>query len=149
MVFNTLVGVLLDAISAFRTEEPVGSSGLHKTHEHMICCREKVTPHRSTSGETMGVINLSNPDQGIVFKITSSTPLKGHEITSGLLHASTNSRQLKHDANKCVRQVIKLVLRAQDRQSGIHELLRRYFRRAGRHRTENDLDSRALQYDFL
>ena len=42
MVFNTLVGVLLDATSAFSMEGPVSSSGLHKTHEHMISCREKL-----------------------------------------------------------------------------------------------------------
>ena len=60
----------------------------------------------------MGIIILSNPDQDIVFKITSSTPLKGYEVTNGLLHVLTDSRQLKHDVNKCVGQVIKLVLRA-------------------------------------
>ncbi len=97
----------------------------------------------------MGIINLSNPDQGIICKITSSAHLTGQEITNGLLNVSTDSRQPKHDSNKRVGEVIKLVLRAEDRQSGIHELLRRYFRRAGRHRTENDFDSRALQYDFL
>ena len=65
---------------------------------------------RSTIIGIIGIINLSNPDQGNVCKITSSAPLKGQEITNGLLAVWADS-QAKHDLNKCVGEVIKLVLR--------------------------------------
>ena len=67
--------------------------------------------YRSIS-EIIGIINLSNPDQGIVCKITSSAHLIGREITNSLPTVSTDLRQPKDDLNKCIGKVFKLDLRA-------------------------------------
>jgi hypothetical protein len=74
MLLSKSWGKLLDEITAFNIEKAVCCSTLYKCISLIIRVR-KSNFYLSTSGETIGLISFSNPDQSVVCKIISGMSL--------------------------------------------------------------------------